>query len=416
MRMNRFFGGFRQVGGAALFRSGRAGCAAALVLATAACSGERADEPSAYEIGEQDLILLSPDDGALWDVRDVLEVDGVFWVLKASPPFVHGFDESGDQVAVFGSVGEGPGEMRFPRALWPGNPAGTVTVWDAGSRTALTFSVDGTMMSSQPAPGLPGMRADIETVTFGDPFRRFREAGTTVVARFDAGVNHGSDLWGGTLVRVHDGDPGDQDALGEELLVDFARDLRGGAERPSPESPGLVPVPLWDGCPDGRVAVLDPIAPALHLFRAGESDAEAIPLPWTPAALRTVDKYAWLRSQIEAEARGEGMDAAAIDQVAEAAFEYAEELFPDDAPAGVDLLCAPDRVWIQQFHGDSHPLGYGPHWRTVSLDGPAPRFGRVALPPGFQPVRFAGSGMLGVVTDSLSLQRLARVELPPELR
>lgn len=162
--------------------------------------------------------------------------------------------------------------------------------------------------------------------------------------------------------------------------------------------------------------MLDPIALALHLLGPGEGEAEAIQLPWEPTTLRKTDKFSYLRFQIEAEARGEGADAATIDRVAESAFAQAEDYFPTEAPAGVDLKCAPDRVWIQEFDGDSHPLGYGPHWRAVRLDGSAPRFARVSFPPGFQPVRVSGSRMLGVVTDSVSLQRLAQVDLPPELR
>ena len=387
-----------------------------LLLSGPSCAGERPEDLPLFEVGEQSMTLLSSDDGSLWDVRDVLEVDGVFWVLKAAPPFLHGFDASGQQVATFGTAGEGPGELRYPRALWSGDAAGAVTVWDAGSTAALTFSADGMLISSQRMPRLGGMRADIETVTFGNPFRLSREAGSTVLGQFESGVTHGSDLWRGKLVRVADNGPDDQGIPVGDIVVDFAAELSGAAEQPSSQAPGLGPVPLWDGCPDGRIAVLDPIALALHLFGSGEGEVEAIQLPWEPVTLRRTDKFSYLRFQIEAEARGEGADAATVDRVAESAFAQAEDFFPTEAPAGVDLKCARGRVWIQEFDGDSHPLGYGPHWRTISLDGSAPRFARVALPPGFQPVRVSGSRMLGVVTDSVSLQRLAQVQLPPELR
>ena len=395
----------------------RGACGVALLLLGGpSCAGERTEDVSLFEIGAQSMTLLSPADGSLWDVKDVLEVDGVFWVLKAAPPFLHGFDASGEPVAIFGTAGEGPGELRYPRALWSGEAAGAVTVWDAGSTAALTFSADGMLLSSQRMPRLGGMRADIETVTFGNPFRLSREAGTTVLGQFESGVTHGSDLWRGKLVRVADSRPDDQGIPVGDIVVDFAAELAGAAEQPSPQAPGLVPVPLWDGCPDGRIAVLDPIAPALHLFGPGEGEAEVIQLYWEPAALRRTDKFSYLRFQIEAEARGEGADAATIDRVTESAFAQAEDFFPTEAPAGVDLKCARGRVWIQEFDGDSHPLGYGPHWRTISLDGSAIRFARVSFPPGFQPVRVSGLKMLGVVTDSVSLQRLAQVELPPELR
>ena len=232
-------------------RRGRAWCAAVLLLGGPSCAGERPEDLPLFQIGEESMTLLSPDDGSLWDVRDVLEIDGVFWVLKASPPFVHGFDASGERVTTFGIAGDGPGELRYPRALWPDEADGAVTVWDAGSTAALTFSADGRLLSSQPMPRLGGMRADIETVTFGNPFRLFRAAGTTVVGRFDSGVTHGSDLWRGQLVRVADNGPDDQGLPVGEVVVDFAEELSGSAERPSSQAPGLVPVPLWDTVPTG---------------------------------------------------------------------------------------------------------------------------------------------------------------------
>ena len=396
-------------------RRSRSWWMAVVLLCGPACAGEGQDDLPLVQIDDGHLTLLSPDDGSLWDVRDVLEADRVIWALKASPPFLHGYDVSGRPFAAFGTTGQGPGELRYPRALWPGDAVGSVTVWDAGSSAALTLSEAGKLLSTHPMPRLGGLRSDIETVTFGHPFRLFRTAGATVMGRFDSGVSRGSDLWRGQLVRVIDpGGSGEGDVAGE-VLVDFQTDLPGSADRPSNQAPGLVPVPLWDGCPDGRIAVLDPISLTLLLF-SGEDEAEAIRLPWEPPTLQRREKLEYIRFQVEAEGRGEGADAETINRVAESALAHAEDLFPQDAPAGVDLKCAPGRVWIQGFDGDSHPLGYGRHWRTVSLDGSPPRFARVVLPPGFQPLRVSASEMLGVVTDHVSMQRLARLELPPPLR
>ena len=399
-----------------MIRRGRTWCWTVLLLGGLSCGGEGPDDLPLIEIGEQSMTVLSPDDGSLWDVKDVLEAGGVFWALKASPPFLHGFDASGNRVATFGTPGQGPGELRYPRAIWPAGAVDAVTVWDAGSTAALTFSASGEFLSSHRMPRLGGMRADIETVTFGQPFRLFRNGGTTVVGQFDSGVTHGIDLWRGKLVRVADEVRDDREIPVGEVIFDFAGDLSGYAERPSPQAPGLVPVPLWDGCPDGRIAVFDPIARTVHVVGPSEDDPQAIRLPWEPVALRRSDKFAYIHFQIATEARGEGVVGELVDRMAESALAEAEDFFPADAPAGVDLKCASSRVWIQEFDGDSHPLGYGPYWRTVALDGSVPRFARVGLPRGFQPVRVSSSGMLGVVTDAVSIQRLAQVDLPPELR
>ena len=142
-------------------------------------------------------------------------------------------------------------------------------------------------------------------------------------------------------------------------------------EGPSSPAPGLASVPLWDGCPDGRLAVLDPVALTLHLFGPGEGEAETIQLPWQPASLRRIDKFSYIRFQVAAEARGDGADAAAIDGAAESTFAGAEDFFPAEAPAGVDLKCAPGRVWIQEFavirtHWDPVPTGAWSRWGARS--------------------------------------------------
>ena len=54
---------------------------------------------------------------------------------------------------------------------------------------------------------------------------------------------------------------------------------------------------------------------------------------------------------------------------------------------------------------------------TVAFDDAAPRFQKVVFPDGFTPHRLTDSVAVGVVTDSVELQRVAVVRLatvPPE--
>ena len=46
-----------------------------------------------------------------------------------------------------------------------------------------------------------------------------------------------------------------------------AGELPGAPERSNATL--LIPVPLWDGCPDGRIAVLDPVARKLFMLDPG---------------------------------------------------------------------------------------------------------------------------------------------------
>lgn len=374
------------------------------ILAMSSCDGPQPVDMPVIAIDPQSLTVLSPAQDALWDVRDVLVADDTIWALTASAPYVHGFGPTGRLTARFGGVGEGPGEFRFPSAIWPGGVSGSLTVWDSGSFAALTFSTGGAWLSSLRIPFRGAIRSDIGTVTFGDPLRAVRVPGGLVVARYDSGVNDGSDLWNGRLVHIPDdgGDP--------RMLLDFATDLPGAARLPAASL--MAPVPLWDGCPDGRIAVLDPVARKLFTVDPARNERATVTLPWHPEPLGTDARIAYMRSRARAEtARGSVSEAELTRLATEAATSLAE-LFAREEPLGVDLKCAPDRVWIQSFEG-SHPLGNGPLWTTVSFHRAASAFSRVVFPSGFTPYRITESLAFGVVADAGGLQHLATVLVPP---
>ena len=359
-------------------------------------------------IGPLSLTVVSPAADPLWDVRDVLAHDGTIWALTASAPYVHGFDRSGELTARFGDSGEGPGEFRFPSAVWPGQAPGSLTVWDSGSFSALTFSGFGALLSSMHAPALGAIRSDIASVTFGDPFRAARVPGGLVAARYESGVNEGTDLWYGGLVRIPD------DGGEAQVLIDFATELPGASMRPTGSL--LAPVPLWDGCPDGRIAVLDPVARTLFMLDPDGKRREALLLPWHPVPLDDNARVAYMTSRVRSEIQDGSVSEGEIVKYATEAAHRVAEMFAIEEPLGVDLKCAPDRVWIREFDGSTHPLGYGPLWRTVNLDQEPVTFSRVVFPRDFSPYRITESRAIGVVLNSIGLQRVAAVTLPPFLR
>jgi len=374
------------------------------MLAVSSCDGPQSVDMPVISLDPQSLTVRSPAQDALWDVRDVLVVDGTIWALTASAPYVHGFGPTGKLTDRFGSVGEGPGEFRFPSAIWPGRSSGSLTVWDSGSSAALTFSTGGALLAYAGTALRGSIRSDIGTVTFGNPFRAVPVPGGLVVARYDSGVNHGRDLWNGRRVHIPDGG-GDQ-----RVLLDFATDLPGAAHLSSASL--LAPVPLWDGSPNGRIAVLDPISRALFMVDPAQNERALFTLPWYPGPLGTDARTAYMRSRVEAEIERGRVSEAETDRLAvEAAANFAD-LFAQEEPIAVDLKCAPDRIWIQSFEGP-HPLGYGPRWTTVTIHRGFPAFSRVVFASGFVPHRITESLAFGVVTDAGGLQRLATVLVPP---
>ena len=384
--------------------SGLAVLAVLALIAGFACDGPGPPQLPVVPVDESSLTVLSTRDEALWDVRDVVDAGNTLWALTASPPFIHGFGPTGELTARFGTAGEGPGEFRFPSAAWLGHTQGSLTVWDPGSLAAHTFSRSGALLSSTGTPRLGAIRSDIRTVTFGDPFRAVRVPGGIVTARYESGVNHAGDLWNGDLVRVPDegGEP--------TVLFDFADGLAGASERSTATL--LVPVPLWDGCPDGRIAVLDPIDRRLLLLDPDAGSRREFALPWHPGELDDDARLAYMVARIRAEVGDEAVSEDEIQSHAAAAVRDGETMFPRAEPIGVDLKCAPGQVWIQEFHATSHPLGFGPFWRTVTLAVEPVAFSRVILPQGFHPHSISESRAIGVVADPMGLQRVATVSLP----
>ena len=167
------------------------------------------------------------------------------------------------------------------------------------------------------------------------------------------------------------------------MVVDFAAVLPGAASRVP--AIGLAPVPLWDGCADGVVAVLDPVDRSLHLYGPDGTKERQIPLPWTGRPLSHKERLGYVRERARNEMRGSDLSDAEIERAAAEVLARAGDQMPESVPVGVDLRCSPERIWIQEFDGSSHPLGYGRAWMTVSLHDRDPRFQRVVFPDGFAP-------------------------------
>ena len=379
-----------------------------MVVAGSSCDPGTDLEWPVIPLGPLSLTVVSAAEDPLWEVRDVLAHDGTIWALTASAPYVHGFAPTGELTTRFGTSGDGPGEFRFPSAVWPGKTPGSLTVWDPGSFSAFTFSRYGALLSSLRAPVPGAIRSDIASVTFGDPFRAVRVAGGLVTARYESGVNHGTDLWNGRLVRIPD------DGDDPQILIDFATELPGAAVRPAGSL--LAPVPLWDGCPDGRIAVLDPVARTLLMLDPDGSVREALALPWDLAPLDGDTRIAYMTARVRSEVEDAGVSEAEIVSHATEAARSAAEMFPVEEPLGVDLKCATGTVWIREFDATSHPLGFGPLWRTVSFGGETPTLSRIVFPSGFDPYRITESLAIGVLLDPVGLQRVATVSLPQSSR
>ncbi len=379
----------------------------ALALLVAGCDDARSTTPTVISIDSGQMTWQSPE-GAFWGVADVLERDGVIWVLSPVDPFVHGL-RSGAEVAAFGTQGDGPGEFRSARALLPLGKLGQITIWDAASRLYRTFSSDGLPVSNREARAIGTVRGDIDGVTFGDPLRVAATTdGGTVRGEFAGAVMWGSDLWTATLVRT--GADGNV-----ERLVDFG-DLRGASHEDVRTRSVLVPVPLWDACPDGSVVVLDPMARFLYLVESSWEERDSLSVPWDAPPLSRADRINYLKGQMNAELQGQRVEASEMEAMLARAEQGGRDQFPASAPLAVDIKCSEGRVWMQEYDGTAHPLGFSQMWRTVALAGTTSPYLEVILPTAFQLFRVSDSRLLGIVTDDMDLQRVASIPLPQSLQ
>ncbi|MYB08055.1 MAG: hypothetical protein F4Y24_17060 [Gemmatimonadetes bacterium] len=378
---------------------------AVLPLLLCSCDGTGDAEPVTIDIDPDQMAWESPR-GDLWDIADVMEKDGLVWVLTSADPLVHGF-RGGIEAVAFGRHGDGPNEVRSALALVDRGAMGEITLWDAAARMHRTFSETGTLVSTWDAGRLGTVRGDIDIVTFGDPLRVATTTEGTVRAEYREAVSSAPDLWTGRLARFDDDG-------GVEHVVDFT-ELLGAPSDDRSAGSILAPVPLWDVCPDDRIALLDPIARHVYLVGASWETRDSLAVPWEVRPLTRDDRMGYLRGQMEAELQGQQVGPE-IQPMLERAEAGSRDQFAPSTPLGVDLRCAAGRVWIQAFDGDSPPLGHGRLWWTISLAGQEPGYTRVTLPGRFRPYRISDSRMLGVVTDTLGLQRVASIELPSALR
>ena len=383
-----------------------------VTLGTGACAPTLPDTATVeVEIEIDPSALTTFHEGAeLWGVRDIIESGDVIWVLTGATPFLRAYDRSGRMRADFGRSGQGPGELRNPWILSAATSAGEVVAWDLATRRRSVFDATGTFVSSTPtAIARESVRANIRSVTFGDPFRIVEDNTGAWTASYPGGISRGDDFWKGGIVRYAHGD------AEPVVVVDFSVDLPGAASRVP--AMGLGPVPLWDGCADGVAAVLDPVDRSLHLYRPTGTKDRQIALPWTGRPLSYEERLGYVRAMMRHETQGTNVADDEIERAAADMLAGAGDHLAAEAPLGVDLRCAPGRIWIQEFDRSSHPLGYGRTWMTVAFDDAAPRFQKVVFPDGFTPYRLTDSVAIGVVTDSTELQRVAVVRLatvPPE--
>ncbi|HEU4560259.1 MAG TPA: hypothetical protein VFS20_20585 [Longimicrobium sp.] len=385
-------------------RRGGIGIAAIAFLASLpACSHD--DDPAATAVELREAILFQTDE-PLHGVRDIAVDDsGRVWVLTGLDPFLRVYSPDGKLLRRFGRRGRGPGEMMNPWSIFltrdASAPAG---VWDVAMRRLVLYSRDGRPTVTHGIDVIPSVvRSDMPEITYGsvDVLRAWGDG--FVLQDTPSGVIRPSHILYSRLLRL-DG-KGKTVATVADFHQRFKREIGGLGTATT-----MVPLPLWTTCSGSDLVFLDPFAQALvWIDAAGRQDAST-PLRLPRRRIQEHDRRRYLTHVIELDLHDRNVGPDFVQSAVAKALRMGRKQFPPMAPPAVDVLCdSHGQVWLQQFSTQDHPLGYGREWMVVGRSGKSRWF---RFPPGFQPRAFTRSAVIGVQTDSLDVQQVAKVVLP----
>jgi hypothetical protein len=361
-----------------------------------ACVAE--DDPVAgvprLSVGDEELVELAARE-LLYQIRDLqMDSAGNVWILSADDPFISVLRPGDLQEISFGNLGGGPAEMSLPWSILPNGFDG-VRVWDAGRKRVLEFElvnstvdfISATRVSVETATVL----RDIWQTSYGSPLRMEMAGDIFVLQPAHHPVLNTGDLQ--EIVLLTGLDPGAfEDTIYSSPLSIY-----------SSQAEFLVPVPLWTGCGDGTVVVLEPPNRLLTLnVQVGTADTAFLPLK--SRSLNEDDLRRYLRHLMEVELAHPGRahpPERVIQQRIDKVMRGARDLFGTIAPSATRLLCDESmNLWFQVFSTVSNPLGLGSEWLVVRNSKP---IAFVHFPEGFQPLSIRRSGVYGVRRDHVDI-------------
>lgn len=397
-------------------------------LAVAAC-GREPGEPAAEGSGP---IVVSPADvhvvatpEAVAEVRD-LEVlpDGTVWLLNSVEPLFVGLGPGGEPIASYGRTGGGPEEFRAPAGFVAGGLGGEAWVFDRGRHALLRVAGPEATPGEIPLPraaippgtvlqGMSLFSTLIRTALMGDEVVIPRRAGT---GEFSA-VTFWTTIWNAHLVAL---DPG-AGATREIVSVgDVMGDL--GALFDELED-GFVPFPLWFRlwavCGPDRVRLYDFTRDELRGFAANGAELPpvAVPAPFREATPRQFARAVFdlVAAERVGEVRGGVGEMSAADSAQLlgpliSRLEASPERLGGLLPKYVDFRCAEDgTMWMRPLDLERGGLRGAAEWLRIAPDGSTRE---VRFPERFDPYRFTGGRVWGVLRDELDIASVAWTEDP----
>lgn len=364
-------------------------------------------EPSAADV----RIVATPQELArVLDVQP--DGEGRIWVLNSLEPFFLVLAPDGRVDRAFGRAGGGPAEYGAPVALVRGPGEGEVWTYDVPRQSLRRIAPE-----EGPALRLPTDRlAPPRIVSFqgagfrpAPPWMASAPEGILMASgRPSTSPWTGSRLWQADIFLVRTDSPSVVVEPGTRVA-----DLLGDPESRYPGATTFLPYPIWAVCPDGGLALYDPLQNSLRRFDKGGREREAVALPPERRIAMTFDRaFGMFYRQMREAGSSQVPDSAQLRATFEA------QVFPplagssaDVFPEYADLRCDGEgTLWLSPFETASARYGHGSEWWRIDEDGSRTIY---RLPEAFTAFRFGEDRVWGAVVDSLGIPSVASIRIRP---
>ena len=398
-----------------------------LFLPALACSGDEAPgaSPEAAKALETQVVpveamnIAEPSD-RIAQISDIAVADdGTVWVLNTTAPFFMAMSAEGEVLSYRGTRGEGPGEFRAPNNLLRAGLPGYLWAYD--SRARRLTRIDGpegeteellVPLSSDP-PSFLVWWEDNPSEAGGRRWIGGREDGF-LFAHSTGDFEESTSVWDFEVVRLAT----DSSA---SILISSA-DLLGDPATRFGKMRAFLPFPIWTTCPDGSMALYDPLTNSVRRLTADGTEIGSHGLPPERRLEMTMERL-WPLFYRVIMAAAEGPDAGGLPPDSAMLYEMmkggiAEEGGLSEAASDVfpeyrSLACggSDGSLWLQIFDMESRVrwLADGPEWLRIGPDG---AIRRIVFPESFSPLRFTDDRIWGSHRDELEIESVAWIATP----
>jgi hypothetical protein len=373
-----------------------------VLFGAGACGGTHEDPPRLEELS----IALEPPPSSVWTLsrapmielgraEDVgplfhrvesvaLSADGSMLIADAGDARIHRFAPDGTHLGSYGRMGFGPGEFRTLAGV-VSRDDGSLVAFDPAMPRFTTFSASGEVLETRvaEAPTAHGVSLDVLRLLASLPGERYLLAPARVV------------VW-----------PRSSPSLFEEVFPILVYDARGRVVGPlGPmwrmemwgDETSSAPLPfagrsfVW-GAGD-RVLIAQSGSGRIEVWNPDGHRIRELVMPGTPPVVTREMTHAWVQARVAGAAHMPG--------VAEYRGWLERMPFPNRAPFFDDfVLDSMGRIWLRNvvLPGSETESGW-----TVLDDGGIP-LARIRLPVALRPRVIQGHRIVGIWTDSLSVQ------------